>query len=77
MVTSNIGVLAEVGGDAASLIEPSDPSALAHAAIGILENSDLQNELRERGRSRSHLYRWDRAAEQTSEVYRRLLGGRR
>jgi glycosyltransferase involved in cell wall biosynthesis len=73
VVTSNVGALAEVGGDAALLIDPNDPASLARAALGILQNGELQNGLRERGRLRSRLYSWDRAAAQTAEVYRHVL----
>jgi glycosyltransferase involved in cell wall biosynthesis len=74
VVTSNVGALSEVSGDAALLIDPNDPTSLAGAALGILENSNLQNELRGRGWLRSGLYTWDRAAARTTDVYCRVLG---
>jgi len=72
VVTSNVGALSEVSGDAALLIDPNDPTALAGAALGILENNDLRNGLRKLGLLRAGLYTWDRAAAETAEVYRRL-----
>jgi alpha-1,3-rhamnosyl/mannosyltransferase len=74
VVTSNNGALSEVSGDAALLIDPSDATSLARATLGILENSELRNELRERGRQRSGLYTWARAAAKTTDVYCRVLG---
>lgn len=73
VVTSNRGALAEVSGDAAITVDPTDPAPLASSAIAILENVELQRDLQERGRRRSSLYTWDRAAATTAEVYRRVL----
>jgi glycosyltransferase involved in cell wall biosynthesis len=73
VVTSNNGALSEVSGEAALLIDPNDGTALASAALGILENGELRNELRERGWKRSGLYTWDQAAAKTTDVYYRVL----
>ncbi len=73
VVTSNVGALAEVSGGAALLVDPNDSAAIACAAIGILEHSELRRGLRERGRRRSAAFTWGRAAEETAAVYRRVL----
>lgn len=72
VVTSREGALAEVSGDAAVLIDPSDHAAVGNAAIGILENADLWNKMRDLGQQRAALFTWQRAAAQTAEIYRRV-----
>ena len=70
VVTSREGALAEVSGGAAVLVDPNDPAAIADAAIGMLENADLWNKMRDLCQQRAALFTWQRAAAQTAEVYR-------
>lgn len=70
VVTSKLGATAEVGGDAAVLADPTDPAALAEAALAILTDSERRESMRRSGRQRATLYTWDRAARQTIAVYR-------
>lgn len=73
VVCSRAASLPEVAGDAALLVDPSDPSAFAEAIGRILEDSELARALRERGLARSRLFTWERTAMETLKVYRQLL----
>jgi glycosyltransferase involved in cell wall biosynthesis len=73
VVTSNRSALPEVAGDAAVLVDPQDPDALAAAISELIENGELRAELSRKGLERSRLYTWQRAAEATWSVYCELL----
>lgn len=73
VVTSREGALQEVSGGAALLVDPNDPAAIAEAAIGMLENTDLWNKMCNLGRQRATFFTWQRVAAQTAEIYRRVV----
>jgi glycosyltransferase involved in cell wall biosynthesis len=76
VITSNISSLPEVAGDAAVLVDPSSPEALASALRNVLGDSQLRESLSQRGRQRAQLFTWERTAQKTLEVYRRVLWSR-
>ena len=57
----------EVAGDAAVLVDPLDPDAIA---AGLAEAVDRRPELRTRGLARAAAFSWAEAARATVEVYR-------
>jgi glycosyltransferase involved in cell wall biosynthesis len=57
----------EVTGDAAVLVDPLDPDAIA---AGLAEAIDRRDELRERGLERASAFDWREVARATVEVYR-------
>jgi glycosyltransferase involved in cell wall biosynthesis len=57
----------EVAGEAAVLVDPLDPDAIA---AGIAEAVDRREELRERGLERARAFDWGEVARATAEVYR-------
>jgi glycosyltransferase involved in cell wall biosynthesis len=57
----------EVAGEAAVLVDPLDPDAIA---AGLAEAVDRQEELRARGLERARAFDWREAARATVEVYR-------
>ncbi len=73
VVCSDAGALPEVAGDAALLVDPRDPPAIAGAAARLLRDPALRRELRRRGLRRARSMSWDAAARRTVEVYRELL----
>jgi len=65
VVTSKTSSLPEIVGDAAVMVDPYDIGALAEAMNAVLSRAELRNELREKGLSRSRIFRWERAARET------------
>ncbi len=75
VVTSDRSSLAEVGGDAALLIDPEDAAALAAALAALLTEEGLREHLRARGLARAGRFTWQDTATRTLEVYRRVARG--
>lgn len=69
VVTSSGTATAEVGGDAALLVEPQDHDAIAKALARILDDPTLADDLRARGRARAAGYTWERTAARTAAAY--------
>jgi glycosyltransferase involved in cell wall biosynthesis len=72
---SNTSSMPEVVGDAALTFDPRDDEAMAEALRRIVDDADLQAELRERGLRRAAQFSWARAARETAALYRSLLDG--
>jgi glycosyltransferase involved in cell wall biosynthesis len=73
VVASNASSLPEVSGDAALLVDPTSVADLARAIEEVLDNSVLREELEGKGPEQAGKFGWDKAAEQTLEVYRSVL----
>jgi len=71
-ITSNTTALPEVAGDAALLVNPEDPEAMAQAITTALSDDALRDDLRRRGAARSRAFTWRDAALRTSALYRTL-----
>lgn len=74
VICANASSVPEVTGDAAVLVEPDSLSSLGEAIDRVLADPALRDELRERGSKRAGELTWERTAEQTLAVYRRVLG---
>ena len=70
VIAARAGSLPEVLGDAAILVDPSDPRALAAAAARLLRDPSAAAALRTLGPARAARYRWEEAADRTWELYR-------
>lgn len=78
VVASNRGSLPEVVGDAGILVDPDDYETMAKSIVAILDRPQLREELREAGIKRARLFTWQKTAEKTLDVYRRVYqAGRR
>src|SRR6185436_2269371 len=73
VVTSNVSSLPEVVGDAALLIDPMDPGAIAAGMARVLTDPALRAELVRRGFERVKAFSWDRSVARTREVYAEVL----
>jgi glycosyltransferase involved in cell wall biosynthesis len=62
VITSNVSSMPEVVGDAALLVEPADPEALAAAMLSVFTDDALAVDLGGRGRVRASLFSWEKAA---------------
>lgn len=75
VVAGSSGAVAEVAGDGALLVDPTDTDALAAAISRVLESRDLAESLIRAGRSRAARFSWRRAAEGLRDLYRRAADG--
>jgi glycosyltransferase involved in cell wall biosynthesis len=75
VLSSDVSSIPEVAGDAALLIDPQDPLALADGLRRILTDETLRGDLRERGRVNAETFTWERTVQQTLDLYRTLLAG--
>jgi glycosyltransferase involved in cell wall biosynthesis len=73
VVCSQAGALPEVVGDAGLLVEPYDTRGFAEAVAALWEDTNLRDQLIEKGRERCHLFSWERTGGETLAVYDELL----
>ncbi len=76
VITSNVSSLPEVAGDAALLVSPNDVDGLRRAIQRLLAEPGLREELRGRGFAQAARFSWQRTAEETAEVYRKVVAER-
>lgn len=67
VITSDRSALPEVAGDACVLVDPTDTEAIADALQRLLSDSELRDQLAERGRTRAASFTWERTARETLE----------
>ena len=72
IVTSNAYGLKELAGDAALLVHPSDPEAIAAAVLQLVSDPELRKQLELRAAERSRLFDWDVCAEKTLAILERV-----
>jgi len=75
VITSNLSSLPEVVGDAAMLIDPYQPDAIAGAMRRVLQDERLRDDMRERGLARVREFSWARSVKQVREIYDEVLAG--
>jgi glycosyltransferase involved in cell wall biosynthesis len=75
VVASNVSSLPEVAGDAALLVDPEDPEAIAGAIYMLLTDRTLRAELRERGLARARKFTWGESVARTRAIYTEVLAG--
>ncbi len=69
VISSNRSSLPEVLGDGAILLNPADVGAWAEAAIKIIEESTVREELIGKGSDNAAGFTWERTARETRAVY--------
>ena len=72
IVTSNAYGLKELAGDAALLVDPSDPEAIANAVVKLVSDPVLREQLQRKGAERSKLFDWDVCAERTLAILEKV-----
>ncbi|MEI8167768.1 MAG: glycosyltransferase family 1 protein, partial [Chloroflexales bacterium] len=77
VITSPVGSIPEVAGDAALLIDPQDTGALVAAMQRLVESPELRQDLIARGYERLKLFSWECAAQMTLAVYEQVGAQRR
>jgi glycosyltransferase involved in cell wall biosynthesis len=72
VVTSNVSSLPEVAGDAALLVDPYEPGAIADAMYRVLTDEPLRRSLREKGLRRAAQFSWEASARRLREIYQEV-----
>jgi glycosyltransferase involved in cell wall biosynthesis len=72
VVTSNISSLPEVAGQAALLVNPYDPAAIADGIYAVLTDESLRRELRQKGLARAGQFSGEASAKRVLEIYRQV-----
>ena len=73
VICSDASSLPEVVGDAALLFDPLDEGGLFERMEEVLEDRGLQKDLIHKGIQRASLFTWNKTAQETIHVYRRML----
>jgi len=73
VITSNVSSLPEVVGDAALMIDPYEPAAIADAMRRVLTDPALHAALRARGLARAREFSWERSIKRVREIYDEVL----
>jgi glycosyltransferase involved in cell wall biosynthesis len=73
VVCSNVSSIPEVVGDAAEMFDPLDVNSIRTSIEKVVEDDGRRMELIGRGAKRLTAFSWKRCAEQTLEVYRKIL----
>lgn len=74
VISSNASSLPEVAGDAALFVEPLDIQGFSEAIEQLLTDQTLRESYIAKGLSRVQGFSWDRTAQETVEIYRKVLG---
>src|SRR5947209_19602755 len=74
VVASDRAALPETCGDAALLVDPSDPDALTEAVVAAATDDGLRASLTARGLARAAQFPWRMTAENTDALLGRLIG---
>ncbi len=75
VVTSTTGACPEVAGDAALLADPLEPREIAGAALKLLEDGGLRNDLIRKGYKRAGEFTWEKTALKTIAMFREIRRG--
>jgi len=73
VVTSNVSSMPEVAGDAALLIDPTEPEQLAESILKVISDRKFRNELITKGQARAKSFSWEKTALATIEGYKKVL----
>lgn len=75
VITSNTSSLPEVVGNAGLLVDPHNTGELSTAMMRILEDKQLQEDLRQRGYERVKHFTWQESARKMLTIYQKLFEG--
>jgi len=72
VITSEIGSMAEVAGDAARLVDPCSIKSIKDALIEMLDSKQLRDKFVSLGHSHSRKFTWRNTANKTVEIYHKV-----
>ena len=73
VIVSKAGAVSEVVEEAGIVLEKSDPENIAEAMKNIFQDQKLREELGAKGRARANEFSWEKTAQQTMDVYRKVV----
>jgi glycosyltransferase involved in cell wall biosynthesis len=73
VVCSRAASLPEVGGDAALYFDPYSIDDIASKIVEVAQDAELRQSMRTRGYRQVETFSWEKAAQETLAVYRRML----
>lgn len=73
VLTSRRGSLAEIAGEAAHFVEPTEVDSIQEGLQRIVTDHHYRRHLQEGGRARATLFAWEKAALETRNLYRHVL----
>ena len=73
VLTSRGTVLEELAGDAATLVDPTDVSAMTAAGESMIADRGLRQELAAAGMKRARLFDWDQTAAATAQAWHSMI----
>ena len=76
VVTSNLSSLPEVTGDAAVLVDPYDPDAIAGGIERVLTDETIRRDLRRKGIARAKQFSWEASVKRVRDIYGLASNGR-
>ena len=74
VVTSNVSSLPEVCGDAAVLVDPHDPQAIADGIYRVLSDERLRREMVHKGIARAGQFSWEQSVRRVRQIYGEVSG---
>jgi glycosyltransferase involved in cell wall biosynthesis len=72
VVTSKVAAMPEIAGEAAFLVDPTDPSAIADGIESALQDTPIRQQRIADGLERAHLFSWENAAERMISIYQSI-----
>jgi glycosyltransferase involved in cell wall biosynthesis len=75
VISSDTSSLPELGGEAAFYFDPYDVEGMASAIRDVWTDADLRADMSQRGLEQASSFSWERAADETTRVYERTMGG--
>ncbi len=72
VITSNTSSMSEVGGNAAVYVDPYNADDIKDKLKMLIEDENLKKEMIKKGFSQAKKFSWEKCAEQTAEIYRKL-----
>lgn len=73
VITSNVSSMPEVGGDAALYVDPYQMEDIKEKLDLVMNDRKLRQDLVKKGSARVKQFSWEKAARETTEVYRELM----
>jgi len=73
LVCSNTSSFPEVAGEASEYFDPYDTESIKHALNKVLYDTNLRKSLIIKGQDRLKLFSWEKTAQQTKNVYKKVV----